>query len=139
MKININKYYSKLNYKLEFNKTFDFYIDHVFVELGNKKVITQLKVLEHHKQPGGLVHGGVYCTIAESACSFGANLNDEGNFVGIGQNTDFIKSVDKGFITCIAKPIKTGHTLHIWEANMYIDDTDILCATSRVKLFNTSR
>ena len=139
MKFDINKYNSKFNYKVEFNKSFDFYIDHVFIEVANNKVITKLKVVDHHKQPGGLVHGGVYCSIAESACSFGANANDTGNFVGISQNTDFIKSVERGYIICIAKPIKTGHTLQIWEANMYIDDTDILCATSRVKLFNTDK
>ena len=139
MKFDINKYNSKFKYKLAFEKSFDFYIDHEFIEVTKNKVITNLKVQDHHKQPGGLVHGGVYCSIAESACSFGANSFEEGIFVGIGQNTDFIKSVEGGSITCIAKPIKIGRTLQIWEANMYIDDTEILCATTRVKLFNTDR
>ena len=139
MKFDINEYSLKFNSKLDFSKTYDFYIDHEFLAVNDNEVLTQLKVSEHHKQPGGLVHGGVYCSIAESACSFGANASEKGNFVGISQNIDFIKSVEGGLITCIAKPIKRGRSIQIWEANMYINKTDILCATSRVKLFNTNK
>ena len=136
MKFDINKYNSKFKFKLDFNKTFDFHINHEFTNINNNKVKSHLKVKEHHKQPGGLVHGGVYCSIAEAACSFGANATEKGNYVGISQNIDFVRSVKEGKITCIAVPIKTGRSIQIWEANMYINDTDLLCATSRVKLFN---
>ena len=127
------------NFELEFKDSFDYMIGHEFIEMSKDKVITKLTVMEHHKQPGGLVHGGVYASIAESSCSFGANTSNKGNFVGINQSIDFVKSVKSGFIRCEATPISSGKQIQIWEARMYIDDSLTLCAIAKVKLFNTSK
>ena len=60
-------------FELDFKDTFDYLIGHKFVEVSDKAVTSTLEVKDIHKQPGGLVHGGVYCSMAESSCSFGAN------------------------------------------------------------------
>ena len=127
------------NFELEFKDSFDYMIGHEFIEMSKDKVITKLTVMEHHKQPGGLVHGGVYASIAESSCSFGANTSNKGNFVGINQSIDFVKSVKSGFIRCEATPISSVKQIQIWEARMYIDNSSTLCAIAKVKLFNTSK
>ena len=139
MTFNINDFNFGFDFKLDFNKTFDYLIGHEFIEVSKDLVITQLEVKDSHKQPGGLVHGGVYCSMAESACSFGANSSTNGNFVGISQNTDFIKSVKSGIIVCKATPINLGKSIQLWEAKLYIDDTEKLCATSKVKLYNVNK
>ena len=135
----MDKYNFGFDFKLDFNKSFDYLIGHEFVEVSKDLVITKLIVKDSHKQPGGLVHGGVYCAMAESSCSFGANSTGNGNYVGISQNTDFIKSVKGGSIKCEAKPLSVGNTMQLWEARMYVGDTQELCATSRVKLYNLNK
>ena len=126
-------------FELDFNETFDFLIGHKFIDISDKSVTSTLQVKDIHKQPGGLVHGGVYCSMAESSCSFGANSYTKGNFVGISQNTDFIKSVKGGHITCISTPIKIGNTIQLWESKLLIGDTSEICAVSRVKLYNLDK
>ena len=126
-------------FELDFKDTFDYLIGHKFVDVSDKAVTSTLQVKDIHKQPGGLVHGGVYCSMAESSCSFGANSVTRGNFVGISQNTDFIKSVKEGYITCISTPIKTGKTIQLWESKLLIGDTNEICAVSRVKLYNLDK
>ena len=47
--------------------------------------------------PWGVVHGGVYCTVVESAASIGASaaVADRGQFaVGVNNNTDFLRPDD---------------------------------------------
>ena len=139
MKFNNEDFTDKFKFELDFEDSFDYMIGHEFIEVSKEKVVTKLTVKTHHKQPGGLVHGGVYASIAESSCSFGANATGKGSFVGINQSIDFIKSVKSGFIRCESTPISTGSQIQIWEAKMYIDDTLTLCAVAKVKLFNTSK
>ena len=139
MTFDMDKHNFGFDIELDFNKSFDYLIGHEFIEVSKDLVITKLIVKDSHKQPGGLVHGGVYCAMAESSCSFGANSTRNGNYVGISQNTDFIKSVKGGSIKCEAKPVSVGNTIQLWEARMYVDDTQEICATSRVKLYNLSK
>ena len=49
--------------------------------------------------PWGVVHGGVYCTVVESAASIGAStaVVDRGQFaVGVNNNTDFLRPMTSG-------------------------------------------
>ena len=91
--------------------TFDPYIGHEILE-----------VKDFHKQPMGMVHGGVIDTMAEAAISYAAYYTQEGTWVGVNNNTDFIKAVTEGMIICEATPIKLGKRSQIWEAKLYNND-----------------
>ena len=110
----------------------DNYLGHELIEIKEKFVKSKLKVKDFHKQPKGLVHGGIYSTLAETVCSYGANYLVEGNFVGVNNNTDFLSSVQHGEIICIAEPIKIGRSYQLWECKMYHDEN--LCSVSKVRL-----
>ena len=110
----------------------DNYLGHEMIEIKENYVKSKLIVKDHHKQPMGLVHGGIYSTLAETICSYGANFLDNGNYVGVNNNTDFLISVQEGEITCIAEPIKIGRSYQLWECKMYHDEK--LCAISKVRL-----
>ena len=110
----------------------DNYLGHEMIEIKENYVKSKLKVKDHHKQPMGLVHGGIYSTLAETICSYGANFLGIGTFVGVNNNTDFLASVQEGEITCIAEPIKIGRSYQLWECKMYHDEN--LCAVSKVRL-----
>ena len=59
-----------------------------------------------HKQPYGLVHGGLNGVLIETACSLGANENvPENTFaVGIDLQVNHLRSVHDGSLTVIATP-----------------------------------
>ena len=110
----------------------DNYLGHEMIEIKENYVKSKLVVKDHHKQPMGLVHGGIYSTLAETVSSYGANFLDGGTYVGVNNNTDFLSSVKDGEIVCIAEPIRIGRSYQLWECNMYHDEK--LCAVSKVRL-----
>ena len=110
----------------------DNYLGHEMIEIKENYVKSKLVVKDHHKQPMGLVHGGIYSTLAETVSSYGANFLDGGTYVGVNNNTDFLSSVKDGEIVCIAEPIRIGRSYQLWECKMYNDEK--LCAVSKVRL-----
>ena len=113
-------------------KNLDNFLGHEMIEIKKNYVKSKLKIEDHHKQPMGLVHGGIYATLSETICSYGANFLDKGVFVGVNNNTDFLSSVENGEIICIAEPIKIGRSYQLWEAKIYHNEK--LCAVSKVRL-----
>ncbi len=110
----------------------DNFLGHEMIEIKENYVKSRLKIEDHHKQPMGLVHGGIYATLSETICSYGANFLDGGVYVGVNNNTDFLSSVESGEIICIAEPIKVGKSYQLWESKIYHNDK--LCAVSKVRL-----
>ena len=110
----------------------DNFLGHEMIEIKENYVESKLKIEDHHKQPMGLVHGGIYATLSETICSYGANFLDGGVYVGVNNNTDFLTSVESGEIICIAEPIKVGKSYQLWESKIYHNDK--LCAVSKVRL-----
>lgn len=113
-------------------KNLDSFLGHEMIEIKENYVKSKLKIEDHHKQPMGLVHGGIYATLSETICSYGANFLDKGVFVGVNNNTDFLSSVEDGEIVCIAEPIKIGRSYQLWESKIYHNEK--LCAISKVRL-----
>ena len=71
---------------------------------------------EHHT-PWGVVHGGVYTTAVESACSIGASLAVVGRgeyAVGLSNQTDFLRPHVEGELRVTATPIQQGRTQQLW-------------------------
>jgi len=127
--------YVKIIEGMEFpNDTFDGLIGHKLVQLEENYVETKLEINESHLQPFGLVHGGVYSAMAESAISYGASINQKSIWAGVNNNTDFIASATKGTLILKAKPIKLGKRSQLWEAEIFNNDT--LCSKSTVRMTN---
>ncbi len=114
--------------------TFDGLIGHKLVVLEENYVETNLEINKSHLQPFGLVHGGIYSAMAESAISYGASINQKSIWAGVNNNTDFIASATKGTLILKAKPIKLGKRSQLWEAEIF--NNEILCAKSTVRMSN---
>ena len=112
--------------------TLDKYLGHEIIEINEESAKSKLVINKNHHQPMGLVHGGIYSTLAETLCSYGANFNSDGMFVGVNNNTDFLSSVSEGELICSAKLIKKGRSYQLWEAQ--IQHENKLCAVSKVRL-----
>jgi 1,4-dihydroxy-2-naphthoyl-CoA hydrolase len=117
--------------------TFDDFINHEILEISENYIKSSLIVEDHHKQPMGMVHGGVIDTMAEASISYAAYYTQEGTWVGVNNNTDFIKAVTEGTIICEATPIKLGKRSQIWEA--ILSNNDEVCARSTVRLTNIDK
>lgn len=102
-----------------------------------EEVSAQLTIDSRHKQPFGLVHGGVYALVAESAASVGGALTvlpKGGTAVGLSNNTAFVRPfVGDGTLRSVARRIHGGRTTQLWDVE-HRDEQDRLCATSRVTI-----
>ena len=117
--------------------TFDDFINHEILEISKNYIKSSLIVEDYHKQPMGMVHGGVIDTMAEASISYAAYYSQQGTWVGVNNNTDFIKAVTEGTIICEATPIKLGKRSQIWEA--ILSNNDEVCARSTVRLTNIDK
>lgn len=107
-----------------------------FLQAKPEEFIAELEIGPQHRQPYGLVHGGVYAGMIETLCSTGAALNvmaDGKSTVGLENTTAFLRAVRQGKLRCIARPLLMGKRSHVWEAEIR-DDRERLAATGRVRL-----
>ncbi len=132
--MNTDKYEELMNIKEFLPDSFDGLIGHKIVKIEKNYVETEIKINKNHLQPFGLVHGGVYSSMAESAISYAATINEKAMWAGVNNNTDFISSATGGILTLKAKPIKLGKRSQLWEAEIF--NNNKLCAKSSVRLTN---
>jgi 1,4-dihydroxy-2-naphthoyl-CoA hydrolase len=107
-----------------------------WIDLDPVNARARIKVEPRHLQPFGVVHGGVYATLAESICSAatyeGVRADD---MVAIGQSNDttFLRPIGEGHITANARTRHRGRTTWVWDVEMS-DDEGRLCALSRMTI-----
>lgn len=85
-----------------------------------------------------MVHGGVYATAVESACSIGASVavQEQGMFaVGLSNHTDFVRAHTAGRLDVRAWPIHQGRTGQLWQCDVTREDGELV-AQGRVRLQN---
>ena len=91
-----------------------------------------------HHQPWGLVHGGVYASAVETACSAGAStaVGEQEQFaVGLSNHTDFLRAHREGRLDVRAWPIHQGRTGQLWQCDIAREDGKLM-AQGRVRLQN---
>src|SRR5450755_3334015 len=103
-------------------------------ELSADSVRGRVQVRDELKQPGGLIHGGVYAAMAESLASTGtaAVVMPEGKIaVGLSNQTSFLRPITQGTICGTATAKHRGRTTWVWEVEL-TDDAGRLCVLTRV-------
>ncbi len=107
--------------------------------VSGDRVTGTVEVGPEQHTPWGVVHGGLYCAVIESAASIGASLavGDRGQFaVGVNNNTDFIRSTTEGRLEVVAEPIQQGRTQQLWQVLITRADDGALVARGQVRLQN---
>jgi 1,4-dihydroxy-2-naphthoyl-CoA hydrolase len=108
-------------------------------EAGGSRVTGHVDLGPDQHTPWGVVHGGLYCSVVESAASIGASLavQEHGQFaVGVNNNTDFIRSVIEGRLDVVAEPVQQGRTQQLWQVHLTRADDGKLVARGQVRLQN---
>ncbi len=102
----------------ERNGGLDKHLGITYTQIADGRVRARIEVGDHHKQPVGLVNGGVYCALAESVGSLAGVVAAGAPVVGVNNDTDFLDSVRDGVIEAKATPIRLGRTTQLWEILM---------------------
>lgn len=105
-------------------------------ELDEDRVSARVNVRDALLQPLGIVHGGVYASIAEGICSIATSvavLADGKLAIGLSNHTTFLRPIRSGSIHAAAEPLHRGHTTWLWEVR-FVDDGGRLCAVSQVSI-----
>ena len=104
-----------------------------YTHIAGDRVTLTAPVTEALLQPTGIVHGGVYASLAESAASVGGLVAaGVGRSVsGITNHTDFLAAVSHGELIAHATPVHTGKTLHLWEVDIRANKRVVARSTVR--------
>jgi|SRR3954452_4308457 1,4-dihydroxy-2-naphthoyl-CoA hydrolase len=101
-------------------------IDVEILEETEDQVRARVPVTDALRQPLGLVHGGVYATIADTITARGGRA--------ISNQTSFLRPITEGTIHVSARRRHQGRTTAVWEVDIS-DDAGKLCALVRITIY----
>jgi uncharacterized protein (TIGR00369 family) len=104
------------------------------LSMDDETVTAQVAVRDELRQPAGLVHGGVFASIAESICSiatWSAVQPDGRSAQGLSNQTSFLRPITSGTIHATGRRRHRGRTTWVWEVDI-TDDEGRLCALVRM-------
>jgi len=105
------------------------------VEIGSDYVISRMPVDHRTHQPMGLLHGGASMALIESIGSMGSTLLidlEKEAPVGLEINANHVSGVRSGFVKAIGKIIHAGKSTHIWQVDIFNEETNKLVCTGRL-------
>jgi uncharacterized protein (TIGR00369 family) len=101
-------------------------IDIKWLERTEIEVRAQIPVSDRLKQPLGLVHGGVYATIADLMTAPAGRT--------VSNQASFLRPITEGTIHATARRRHGGRTTQVWETDI-TDDAGRLCALVRTTVY----
>lgn len=119
---------------IDLSGTFDGLYGLEILEYSDEHVRAQVPVRDEIKQPAGLVHGGVYASIAESITSMAtARVVSRDGLMAMGQSnqTNFLRPITQGTVHAEARCRHRGRSTWMWEVDI-TDDAGRLCAVVRM-------
>ena len=119
-----------------YDESFDALYGLEILEIDEERVTARVPVRDAIKQPMGLVHGGVYASIAESIASIATAraVVAEGSYaVGLSNQTSFLRPITEGTVHAEALRRHRGRTTWMWDVEI-TDDAGRLCAVSRMTI-----
>ncbi len=90
-----------------------------------------LDIDDRHRQPFGLLHGGVSALLAESAASFAAAMSVDLTHTvvaGVDLNATHLKAKRNGTVVATARPLYRGRSTHVYAIDVTDESDDLICA-----------
>jgi uncharacterized protein (TIGR00369 family) len=118
----------------EFPVGFDRLYGLEIVSINDEEVVATVPVRDEILQPAGLVHGGVFASMAESMTSIATWLavHETGrSAMGQSNQTSFLRPITSGTIHATGRRRHRGKTTWVWEVDI-TDDEGRLCALVRM-------
>jgi 1,4-dihydroxy-2-naphthoyl-CoA hydrolase len=106
------------------------------LDFSDEEVRARVPVRGELKQPLGLLHGGVFASLAESVTSLATAMAvmPEGNMAtGLSNCTNFLRPITEGTVHALATRLHRGRTTWVWDVRMS-DDAGRTCALTRMTI-----
>jgi 1,4-dihydroxy-2-naphthoyl-CoA hydrolase len=106
------------------------------LEVTEELVRARVDVRDELKQPAGLIHGGVYASMAEAMASLATGLSvlpQGATAMGLSNSTSFLRPVTAGSVHARATRLHRGRTTWVWDVH-FSDDEERLCAVTRMTI-----
>lgn len=114
----------------------------VIEEVTATRVTGYAELGSEHHTPWGVVHGGVYTSIVESAGSVGASfaVRDRGYFaVGVHNATDFLRPTTGARVSVEATALFQGRSQQLWDVVITVQDTGKVLARGQLRTQNVPK
>jgi len=106
------------------------------LSVSDTEVTARVRVRDELKQPAGLLHGGVYASIAESMASLATHVAVAAQgeaAMGQSNSTSFLRPVTEGTVNARATRLHRGRTTWVWDV-LFTDDAGRSCAVTRMTI-----
>ena len=106
------------------------------IDFSEEHTTARVQVRDELRQPAGLVHGGVFASIAETLASMATwvAVQPHGKTAqGLSNQTSFLRPILDGTIHATARCRHKGRTTWVWEVDI-TDDQERLCALVRMTI-----
>jgi uncharacterized protein (TIGR00369 family) len=106
------------------------------LELSDTHVRARVELRDELKQPMGVLHGGVYASLAESMTSLAtglAVLGQGATALGQSNETSFLRPISEGAVNAQATRLHGGRTTWVWDVR-FSDDAQRTCAVARTTI-----
>lgn len=113
-----------------------------FIESGDNFIKAKMPVDHRTHQPMGLLHGGASATLIESIGSLGSalmcDLKNEYP-VGLEVNANHVGGVKAGNVIGLGKLVHGGKKTHVWQVDLFEEETNKLICTGRLTVMIISK
>jgi 1,4-dihydroxy-2-naphthoyl-CoA hydrolase len=121
---------------IPYERTFDALYGLEIHDVSDEEVTASVPVRDEVKQPMGLVHGGLYASIAESLASLATAMavaDDGKHAMGLSNATSFLRPITEGTVHATARRIHRGRSTWVWDVEI-TDDQGRRCALTRMTI-----
>lgn len=100
-----------------------------FLEKGLDFISAAMPVDNRTRQPLGILHGGASVVLAETLGSTASymTLDDSCYSVGLEINANHLKSVTRGIVVGVVKPVHLGKTTQVWDITIKNKEEKLIC------------
>ncbi|RLB89535.1 MAG: thioesterase [Deltaproteobacteria bacterium] len=100
-----------------------------FLEKGDDFISATMPVDKRTMQPLGILHGGASVVLAETLGSAASHmtLKDSEYSVGLEIKANHLKSVTKGQVKGVVKPVHMGKTTQVWDISIKNEKNELIC------------
>jgi 1,4-dihydroxy-2-naphthoyl-CoA hydrolase len=113
-----------------------------FIESGDNFIKAKMPVDHRTHQPMGLLHGGASAALIESIGSLGSalmcDLKNEYP-VGLEVNANHVGGVKAGNVIGLGKLVHGGKKTHVWQVDLFEEETNKLICTGRLTVMIISK
>ncbi len=121
---------------IPYEKSFDALYGLQIEAFSDEEVTASVPVRDDLKQPMGLVHGGLFASIAESLASMATALAvapDGKQAMGLSNSTSFLRPITEGTVHATARRVHRGRSTWVWDVEI-TDDKGRRCALTRMTI-----